>query len=394
MSQHLNQPSVLLAATATGTAGAIVFALLPILAGQIADQFVLDDAQLGLVSSAYFSIYAIVALSAPLWIRSYNWRRIALAGFVTLLAGLTLLLQSSSGTVVAVAMAIAGAGAAVLLPISLALVGDMNNNDRAYGIVVAQQQLVPTLLLLGISAAWFGQYHLTNTVLLIGGVVVLMLFLSFALPTQGAPQDTSVAAKATKAKPTPVSTRARSLPAIVGLIGLALNFAGFAAMWTFLERIAAQSNLEAGFTARWIAIGLLMTAIGPLIAAALGGRVARVIPLALPTVVAICSLLLLSGAETPITPGTFAWVLVLFPLSYYITLSFILGVIADADPNGRVQSLMSFALACGALVGPGVFGVLRASDSDTALTLIACALGSGVVLILWVERNTRLNTGS
>ncbi len=380
MTQRLNAPSVLLAATATGTAGAIVFALLPILIGQLADKFQLDDTQLGLISSAYFSVYSIVALTAPLWIRRCNWRAMAVGGFVSLLAGLVVLAQSTSSTRVAVAMAIAGAGAAVLLPISLALVAAMHNKDRVYGIVVALQQLVPTLLLFGISGALLGEYGLTSTVGSIGAVVVLMLLLSFALPKQG--HATVEAAPATSTS---------SIPAVVGLIGLALNFAGFAAMWTFLERIAAGSALEQDYTARWIAVGLCMTAVGPMISAALTNRLPRTLLLILPTLTAVSSLLLLTGGTTP---AAFAGVLVVFPLTYYITLSVILGVIADTDPNGRVQSLMSFALACGALVGPGLFGAMRTSDSTIALLLIALSLVGGIVLLLWADRTTRLTEGA
>jgi len=382
VTKALNAPSVLLAATATGTAGAIVFALLPILIGQIATNFELDDAQLGFISSAYFSVYSVVALTAPLWIRRYNWRVMAAGGFVILLVGLFSITQSASATQVATAMAIAGAGAAVLLPISLTLVAEMHNKDRVYGIVVALQQLVPTVLLFGISGALLGEYELSNTIGLIAAVVVIMLLLSFALPNLANQRQTRVEGiSATPTNPT---------PAIVGLIGLALNFAGFAAMWTFLERIAAGSALDQDYTAGWIAVGLCMTVLGPMISAVLANRLPRAWLLGVPTLAAVSSLLLLTGATTP---GAFAVVLIVFPLTYYITLSFILGVIADTDPNGRVQSLMSFALACGALVGPGVFGAMRATDSATALVLIAVALIGGIVLLLWVDRTTRLPTG-
>jgi len=383
VTQRSNAPGVLLAATATGTAGAIVFALLPILIGQIADNFNLEDAQLGLVSSAYFSVYSIVALTAPLWIRRCNWRFAGLGGFVALLGGLAALGQSASATQVAIAMAIAGAGAAVLLPISLALVAAMRNKDRVYGIVVALQQLVPTLLLFGISGAWLGGYRLANTVLLIAAVVALMLLLSFALPSTGT-------ANAENTQLHSQSKSQRLAPAVVGLFGLALNFAGFAAMWTFLERIAAGSALDPEYTARWIAVGLCMTALGPMISAVLANKLPRALLLSVPTFAAVSSLPLLSG---DITPTLYACALVVFPLTYYISLSFILGVIADTDPNGRLQSLMSFALACGALVGPGSFGAMRSADTGTALLLIALALVGGIVLLLWVDRRTKPTQG-
>lgn len=371
VAHNLDRPNVVLAATATGTAGAIVFALLPILAGQIADKLSLTDGQVGLISSAYFAMYSVISLTAPWWIRRFNWRYAALGGFATLLLGLSLLYVGNSAAAVTFAMAISGAGAAVLLPISLGLVALMNNKERAYGIVTALQQLVPTLMLLGISALWFGQYLLTTTVSLIGAIVVVSLLLSFALPIG-----------ATHAPTAAHNGQVGSHRAVIGLIGLALNFAGFAGMWTFLERIATEHGFDNEFTTRWIAIGLFMTALGPLISAALGNRFNRLLPLALPTLAAVASLSLLAGE---VTTTTYAWVLVVFPLAYYISLSFILSVIADADSNGRIASLMSFALACGALLGPGVFGYLREAGGGTELWLIAFALGGGIALIIWVD---------
>ena len=216
---------MLIAATATGTAGVLVFALLPILAGQIASEFVLDDAQTGLITSAYFSVYALLALTAPVWIRRVNWRYVVLLGYTTLLLGLYLLHTSHTHTEVVLSMVIAGAGSAVLLPVSMALIAYMANKERAYGIAIALQQLVPTLLLLGMSAAWLGDYLLKNTALWLGATTIACALCSAALPRTG--KDTDLA-PSDVAEATPTNAGAYA-----GLIGLALSFAGFAAMWVF-----------------------------------------------------------------------------------------------------------------------------------------------------------------
>ena len=162
-------------------------------------------------------------------------------------------------------------------------------------------------------------------------------------------------------------------------------------MWAFFERIAAGNGLEALFSARWIAAGLFMTALGPAISAWLGDRFGRVLPLSLPTLVAMTTALLFTGE---VTSTTYAIVLILFPLAYYVSLSFTLSVIADADHNGLVSSLMSFALACGALIGPILFGYIRDSFPGAELWFIVCALGSGIALILWVHRHTESSRAS
>ena len=73
-----------------------MFALLPVFVGQLAERYGLSEADAGLTASAYFVIYALVSLSAPLWIRAVNWRVTAFAGYVVMLAGLVLLLLALS----------------------------------------------------------------------------------------------------------------------------------------------------------------------------------------------------------------------------------------------------------------------------------------------------------
>ena len=57
------------------------------------------------------------------------------------------------------------------------------------------------------------------------------------------------------------------------------------------------------------------------------------------------SLVLLRGE---ISTFPYATVLALLPLSYYFSISYMFGVVADADHNGKIAGLISFALAVGA----------------------------------------------
>ena len=70
---NLDRTPVVIAAAATGTAAVLVFALLPVLSGALADQYQLDDVQTGLVATSYFSVYALIALSSSTWIRRFDW---------------------------------------------------------------------------------------------------------------------------------------------------------------------------------------------------------------------------------------------------------------------------------------------------------------------------------
>ena len=372
MQDNLNRTSVITAASATGTAGVIVFALLPIFIGQIADKFNLNEADSGVTASAYFVIYALVSLTTPLWIRRLSWRIVALIGYGVMLIGLIALLLSSDHTMVLVSLAITGAGAATLLPISLTLVSDMLHTERVYAITISVEQLIPALLLFGISAGLLGTYAIDNTIYAAIAITLACVLLSYDLPTGEKEEDEG-------------SKTASSPPlALLSLLGLALNFAGFAAMWAFFEIIAGQAGLTDDFSSRWIAIGLLMTAVGPLVAAWLSDRIGRLIPLTTPTVIAALAAAILSAG---VSESTYALALVVFPLGYYIALSYVLSILADADPTGIYASLMSFALAIGAIAGPAIYGYVREIGGAETI-VISLFLFSGVALLAWIQRRT------
>ncbi len=348
----------------------LIFALLPIFIGQIADQFQLTEADSGITASAYFVIYAIVSLTTPLWIRRLSWRAVALSGYAAMTAGLVSLQLSVSHTMVLLSMAVTGAGAATLLPISLTLVSGMQNTERVYAITISAEQLIPAVLLFAISAGLLGTYGLSNTVFATIAVTLACVLLSFDLP-DGDPKEAT--------KP---ASESRPWLAVLSLIALALNFAGFAAMWAFFEIIAGHAGLSVEFSSRWIATGLLMTAIGPLVSAWLSDRAGRLLPLIVPTIVA-------AGAAGLLTKGvsesSYATALIIFPLGYYIALSYVLSIIADTDPNGIYASLMSFALAIGAIAGPSISGYVRETGGPEVV-LISLFLLSGVVMLAWIQK--------
>ena len=284
--------------------------------------------------------------------------------------GLCLLYISESHDSALIALAITGAGAATLLPISLTLVSDMLHTERVYAVTICASQLIPALLLFGLSGGLLGDYGLQTTIVASIALTFLCLVSSYALPSgQTSPKE---------------ATTRRDSPwlGLVSLLGLALSFAGFAAMWAFFEIIAMQAALPSEFSARWIAIGLLMTAAGSLAAAWAADRFGRYPPLIGPTFVALVGASLLNVTVDKITYPT---ALVIFPFAYYVTLIYILAIIADADPKGTYSSLMSFALALGAITGPALYGYVRGAGGPETL-VIGIFLVGGIALLAWVQR--------
>jgi predicted MFS family arabinose efflux permease len=345
----LDRPGVIAAVAGSGTAAILVFATMPVLVGGMADRYDLDDLQSGLIATVYFSTYAIVALTSPLWVRRWNWRRMSLLGFAIMTASLALAWSATSFNVARLAVAASGLGAGLLYPISLTLASDMEHTERVFSIKLTVEQLVPAGLLIAVT-------------------VLVCLLASVAMPAKGhGPETISTAAGGSV------------IPGFLALLALAINFAGFAGLWVFLERIAVDSGFSAEFTGLWLAVGLITSGIGPLLAAFLEDRFG---PVFLGTVAALASMSLLAGR---VTEAAYASVLILLPLTYYFAIAYFMTIVACADSNGKISGLMSFALAVGSASGPALFGALKGGGGPVLLAMAAC-ITTGALLIIYVAR--------
>jgi predicted MFS family arabinose efflux permease len=377
--ENLDRPGVMVAVAASGTAAILVFATMPVLVGAMADRFGLDDLQSGLVATVYFSTYAVVALASPLWVRRFNWRRAALLGFALMVASLVAALSVSSFDAARLAIAATGLGAGILFPISLTLASDMPHTERVFSIKLTVEQLVPAALLIAMSLGWLIGSGLKPTLAALLATVLLCLAASFAMPRHGVSKG-----------PITGTTGASTVPGLLGLLALAVFFAGFAGVWVFLERIAVEHGFSAEFTSLWLAVGLITSGIGPLLAAFLEDRFGQVWPVCLGTVAALASMSLLAGE---VSQTTYASVLILLPLTFYFAIAYVMSIVACADNNGKIAGLMSFALAVGSASGPALFGALKGSGGPVLAAMAGCIVAGALVVIHVARQSERATAG-
>ncbi|MEP5566572.1 MAG: MFS transporter [Halioglobus sp.] len=358
---------VIISVAALGTAAVLLFAIMPLIVGGMASRFALSDTQSGLVATAYFVIYALLALTSPTWVRRLNWRRAAFGAYAVLLLGIGLAVLSSSYEMAIVGMAVAGIGAGILFPISLTLASDTPNTDRTYALKLTAEQLVPASLLLLIPLLGLGA-GLSPMLLLAAATVVVCLLASLAMPASGPGAEGSVAAASGSA-----------VWGYLALLALAINFAGFSGLWFFFERIAVEQGFAPDFTNLWLAVGLITSGLGPLAAALLADRLGRILPILFGTLLSLVAVgVLASGVDQ------FRYALVLFtlPLAYYFALSYVMAVIAEADTTGKIAGLMAFSLAVGAATGPALFGMIKDAGGPVLMVMGACILLGGILIVV------------
>jgi len=388
--EAINAMRTTIGVAAIGTVAVLVFALLPVISGVLASRFMLDDMQTGVAATAYFAAYAVITSTAGFWVRRFNWRKLLKLGFLAMIIGLSSCVLAESFAVAQISLALVGVGAGLLFPISFTIASEMKNTDRVFAVKLTAEQLVPAAILFLLTSSFLlvDAYADLFLIILLGVIVGSLSIL--LVPDNMRQPESRVRSNDGK--------RGNLLLAIFALTGLLINFSGFAGIWAFLERIASSSRLDPEFTERWIAIGLVMSGVGPLCVAFIGERLDRRVAIAAASTMTVFCLLLLSGETTEFK---YAAALFLLPLAFYFSISYMLAIVAEVDYNGKVSSLMSFVLAVGAISGPPLFGYLRSINGPAlevmgVLLLVGAALMIAVQTLIQFFRKTRggLDSGS
>ena len=268
---------------------------------------------------------------------------------------------------VVMALMVAGIGAAIVFGISYAAVGDRAKKDRGFAIKLIPEQLVPASVLI-IASTWFTHWLVfPNIFVLLATVIGITGLVTIRLPASGS------------ADVEPQPRWSDFSPAIVlALAAMAINFAGFAGLWAFMERIASDGALDASKTGALLAVGLLSAGVGSFMAALVADRFARDKLVMTGSAVSTVCLLLLRG-ELSLMDYTLLMLIV--PAAWYFSMAYFLGVIADADHSGRLVGLTAFALAAGALSGSTLFGLARSmGGGDGGLAFAACCFIAGATI--------------
>ncbi len=369
--EPINRTSSLVSACAMGAAGVVIFGVLPLLLGAVADHFQLNEDQAGSVASAYFAGYFIATLTSMLWIRRLNWRLVALLGLLMMAGGLFFAALGTSYFLVLAGMVVTGVGGGVTYALSAGMVSDMNDPDRKFAIKLIPEQIVPTILLVLLPAYVIAVWGLQGLLFALALVVVGLALFILWIPAKGK-DHAAVGTSGGKASP----------QVFVALAALLFYFGGIAGVWAFLERIAKEGDMDPALVGNLLAVALVSTIIGPVLAAVLGDRIGRILPQVIGTVIVLLTFLLLASGITPLKYGI---AMALMPGAWYFVIAYQMGVIADADISGRYAALMASALALGAIFGAELVGMIASSSGyATAYIFAGGTAVIGVAASCWV----------
>ena len=364
--------AVLIAACGNGVSGVIIFALLPILLAVCADDLQLSDTQTGFLASTYFASYALVTAISIFWILKIEWRQASYAAISVMVVAIIFMIISKTYHATLIGFFFCGIGASILHTLGYGIVSEMKDTDRGFALKLIPEQLVPAAILLLLSA-YFSELLNFNTLFsCILGVLIIHAFIVSGIP------------KERVAKPDNAKFNILNGTGLA-LLALCISFAGFAGLWAFLERIANNSGINIDLAGQLISIGLISAGIGPLAVPFVPPQLGRSKPLIFSTIMAILPLIMLSDT----TPLKYTLAMIFLPAAWFMGNAYFCSVVSDKDDTGRMIGLIPFALSCGAIIGPSVFGWLIDNYGfSSAYWFCALSFGTGATIILFLNRST------
>lgn len=342
---------------------------LPFLISAIIHDLNLNEAQAGILMSAEF-IFTMLAslLVAPLMGRAPR-RTLAIAG--TLLAIVANVVSASMTDLYSLAAVrcVAGIGAGLALACGNACVASAKQPDRIAGHMNVLSVVLMIVVMLGYAKV-MAAYGLPGLYYAMAATMAVML-LAIPFMPQHAP----------KAQTHTVSAGSGnvllSLPAICMMLAMFVFQARDTMGWAFVERIGTMVGYSGEELGILLSVQSMVGLIGPLLAAMIGKRFGLSTPV-------ILAILLTGGTSLSYVLGEHSKTLytigvMTICITYFYALSYLTGLAAALDREGRVVAAASSFLSLGLAVGPAISGGLI---SMGGFTLAAWGIAVTVLLTL------------
>ena len=366
--------AILLAAIAAGSIGGLVYNVFPLYMGPLQDSTGLSNGQIGFIAGAFFLGTNLTGISAYFWVRSASLTYIALATTLSLILFLLLAARLDSFILQLLVTVLIGAASGALYAISTTLIGATRNTPRWFGIKFTVECLAGAILLFVLPVTLIPGLGFTGVV--IGMVLMILVFapvLAF-MSRRRLPEQQEVS---------PVTAGGAGdsrLPVWLALTSLLFYFIGASAIWTFLERLAANNQFDASATGMMLGITLIFAVIGSLITGVTGDRFGNLRPYLVYSIMLVIGVLLICRTDNFILFSIGAYA---FMLAWAGADGYQFAIVADVDPDGRHIALAVPAMGIGSMIGPILAGYLYSGGSTAGLFIMLLVTISIAVFLAW-----------
>ena len=351
----IDRKSVYISAGLISACGALMFNVLPVFVGALAEAFSFSESQLGDIIACFNIAFTLIAISALFWIRAINWRLTSAIGVLISIIAFVLMPFSQSYVSIIALTAGVGIGMGMLYALVMAILGDSDFPDRAFGLKLGLETIPGAIGLFVLPTFIFPNFGFSGVALSLAGLLLVLGIATFWLPAHNKNRSDLAAktvshAQSSASTPnhTSSATRSHFLSAVALLSSLAF-FTGIVASWAFLDLLASNKGLSAEDVGKVLSIGFIICGIGGFAAAMIGTRWGQIKPFVFIIVVNLFGLWQLS-----IFNGLSGYAVgaCLFLFSVNFALAYTFGLTAKVDDSGKLVVLSAAVLSIGAIIGP------------------------------------------
>lgn len=381
----MDATTVILSAIVISSIGALFYNMLPMYLGTAQDSKGLANAEIGFISTAFFLGYNAVTLWAFYWIRKWNWRWVTLVATPTAALGLYASTLTDSYFALLVATAVSGGAFAAIYGIGTTILSDTSNPARWMGLKIAAEAISGAILLLILPGAAIASHGFNGMIIGMLIAIALLSPLLFLLPARGNKTQAQDAGESLQIEQQVGSINHRAIWS--ALIATLVFFSGISAVWAFMERLGNSAGFDPGSIGILLAVSLGFATVGSLTAAGIGKKYGNIHPFLLSLVLIGAALTFLMDSSTM---AIYSIGCCLFALAFGAGLPFAIAEIAELDVDGRYVILSVPAIGMGAMIGPGVAGLLYGGES--ALLVLGLVAASMVVAagLMWSAHKHKL----
>lgn len=177
---------------------------------------------------------------------------------------------------------------------------------------------------------------------------------------------------------------------IAALLALGVLYLGLLGVWGFLERAGADAGMAPSLVGAALSGALFVGGIGALFVAVIGQRLGTILPLGVATLLILAAM---AALALPANPWWFAAGALVFNVGWNLATPFQYGLVAAADPSGRLVVLIPAVQTFCSVVGAGLAGYIVGVASHGGLYAFMgiCALVS-FGIFAWAAVRQRRST--
>jgi predicted MFS family arabinose efflux permease len=344
----------------------------------------LDHTQAGDLGTIELMTLAVASTLITPYVAIVSHRKLAIGGTVIAALGLVISALSADYTPMIMGRIATGLGSGLAISGANAAVAAREDAERIFAIIWTMGGAITASLAMYLpGVVEGGNYPLGFVALLVLSLVGLPCI--FWLPHKpAAPAQPATERADSTTSPSANSDsdlkRVFSPLVLMAFAGMFLYSAAEQALWNFAYNIPIEAGVDPTLAARILAFTTMMGLTGGAIAALLGVRLGRVLPIVVGSFLSVCGrwLYISSASGSTLLLGSLLW-----GMGFYFVSPYQIGLVAAIDRKGRAAVASAGAINFGYAVGPGLAGrILQYMDRDWLMMIIAGSTFVSMLLLL------------